>query len=80
MVILWLKDNKSKDECLLNDGVVKGCMRYDFLKKLKVVPTAIPLADSLDAMPLQDDHINAHSKDATSTLPLLFDAVIEWED
>ena len=55
-------------------------MPYDFLNQLEVVPNVITLEGSLDAMPLQDDYINTHIKDATSTLPLLFDAVIEWED
>ena len=55
-------------------------MPYDFLNQLEVVPNATTLEGSLDSMPSQDDCINAHIKDATSTLPLLFDAVIEWED
>ena len=63
-----------------NSTVVKGCMRCDFLNQLKLVPNIISLAGSLDDMPSQDDYVNAHMKDITSSLPLLFDAAIEWED
>ena len=90
----WLHDAKSDafanyknvaideflDECLSNDDIVKGCMPHDFLNQLEVAPNVTALEGSLDDMPLQDDHVNAHVKDATSTSPLLFDVVIEWED
>ena len=68
------------DEYLSNDDIVKGCVPCDFLNQLEVAPNSLILEGSLDAMPWQDNHINAHAKDATSTLPLLFDAAIEWED
>jgi len=71
------------DKCLSNDNdIIKGYIRYDFINQLEVVPNIITLAGVLDAIPLQDDYINTHThlKDKSSSLPLLFDAVIEWKD
>ena len=68
------------DEYLSNDDIVKGCVPCDFLNQLEVAPNSLILEGSLDAMPLQDDYVITHVKDAISTLPLSFDIVIEWED
>jgi hypothetical protein len=78
----WLNNSKIVDppvdaetflQHCLSSGIATGYIRYEFEKQLIVLPNLITVAAVLDAIPLEDSQISKYS------VPLIFDAVKEWE-